>query len=173
MGSVKYFIGALGLILLTVGHAFGCTCVNEPMPEAYEKAGAVFAGKVVGIMPTAPEGGSTLPGQQVTMEVTRSWKRVTDYEVSLRSGNPCGGCCGYYFQRGETYLVFASAARDGTLYTSKCMQTVRYSEAGERLGILGAGTAVEKPGAVARHLRGISYAFITSVTFLCGVSFFF
>jgi len=48
-----------------------------------------------------------------------------------------GGDCGYDFQIGETYLVFANDEEGaGYFFTSSCMRTKRLSEAGEDLAYL-------------------------------------
>lgn len=58
--------------------------------------------------------------------------RIPGTEVEVRTGTG-GGDCGYHFETGQQYLVYAWTREDGTLSTSICSRTRPLSEAGEDL----------------------------------------
>src|SRR5258705_4185351 len=96
--------------------AVDCVCVNEPHPSeekvkadlrrAYDKATAVFEGKVV-----------ALDSFTVTFRLQKRWKGHYPNEVILSTGavpgyegTPLPEECSYQFQLGEEYLVYAFGA---------------------------------------------------------------
>jgi hypothetical protein len=93
-----------------------CVCIKDPhrseetvkaeRRQAFDKATAVFAGKVV-----------ALDGYKVTFELKKRWKGDSRSEVVLSTGavrgydgTPLPKECSYYFQLGEEYLVYAYGA---------------------------------------------------------------
>lgn len=96
--------------------AADCVCVREPHPseekvkadrrQVYEKATAVFAGKVV-----------ALDAYTGTFRLNKRWKGDSRNEVILSTGavpghdgTPLPEECSYQFHLGEEYLVYAFGA---------------------------------------------------------------
>lgn len=132
---------ALGLILGTfamVGVA--CSCAPNPEPlVALDQADAVFAGRIVGLALKPDEDpaiGVSFETLEVTVAVHSVWKGDTGEDIVIYTAYTC--CvCGYAFQLGEEYLIYAFAEDDGTLRTSICSRTMLLSAASEDLAALG------------------------------------
>ena len=143
-------------ILIRPTPVWGCSCV-EPRPpdEAFVRTDAVFVGQVM-------EDGNSLWDQiqkeiaqaydqfvpplphtrviglyerDVSFLVQDSWRGVNTTEVTVRTGSG-GGDCGYNFQQGQQYLLYASHSPDGDLYASICTRTTSLANAGEDLDYL-------------------------------------
>lgn len=94
----------------------GCSCISEKEPlkkkvkKAFYKSDIVFTGNVVAItdLNTHPTRMSSSDPIQYTFEVIQKIKGVTTREniqiISARSS----ASCGYAFQIGKTYIVYAS-----------------------------------------------------------------
>jgi hypothetical protein len=135
------FASRLSLILLAAFFFFpsplrACECKPDSPPhEAFDKAEAVFAGKVVRIEDISfPRraawnvlswfgfGRSTGPyGYTVTIDVAISWKGVQTKSTQVMTGYG-GGDCGYPFEVGKEFLVYGSR-NSGVLVTSICSRT--------------------------------------------------
>ncbi|HYE17437.1 MAG TPA: hypothetical protein VEA69_03275 [Tepidisphaeraceae bacterium] len=132
---------AVALVLVAclsfaVPAALASKCAPPPPPaEAMGKCDAVFLGKV-----TAVERGDR--SIRVTIAVEKSWKGDAKAELVVSTGMD-GGDCGYGFQQGKSYVVYAYA-RDKGLSTGTCSRTCHVDEAGEDLKALGEG---KKPAA--------------------------
>jgi len=134
--------------------AWACSCLPPAPPtEALEKADAVFLGVVERNEVTGPlqktdmEGvtgyGKWRPdysGKEATFRVITIWKGVPQ-EVLTVETSFFGTMCGYNFEVGFEYLVYAHES-DGALHTNICSRTRPRHDAGEDLQALGAGTAV-------------------------------
>lgn len=96
--------------------AVDCACLKSPNPSTeevkanrkrvYDKAAAIFAGKVV-----------ALDGYSVTFKLEKLWKGEFREEIVLSTGavtgidgTPLPKECGYQFHLGEEYLVYAFGA---------------------------------------------------------------
>ena len=139
------------LFVLSAGSVstLGCSCAPPPeLSVAVGQADAVFAGRVVGLTlnPASPEDptSSFMPEDLVvTFVVSRVWKwptgeagdGITRMTAIVMTAFTC--CvCGYPFEIGETYLVFAQGDAD-SLRTSICTRTVHWAEASEDVDALG------------------------------------
>jgi hypothetical protein len=121
----------------SVESALPCGGAMSPN-EAYERAAAVFAGKVLAIetrYAPARKLGEQTPYQEVRLEVERSWKLVDRQEVTVITQNIYEKTCGN-FKQAETYLVYADSLND-TLYVSSGSRTNRLADAAEDLKALG------------------------------------
>ena len=103
----------------SVSSAPECVCIKDPHPseeklkadrrQAYDKATAVFAGKVV-----------ALDAYTVTFRLEKRWRGDSSLnEVVLSTGavpgydgTPLPEECSYEFQQGEEYLVYAYGAAE-------------------------------------------------------------
>jgi hypothetical protein len=121
-------------------HAADCVCVKEPHPsqqkvkadrrQVYNKATAVFVGKVV-----------ALDAYMVTFRLEKRWKGDSLNEVILSTGavpgydgTPLPEECGYQFHLGEEYLVYAfGAAKKMTAYM--CSTLLIENAAAEEKGL--------------------------------------
>lgn len=72
--------------------------------------------------------------RRVELKVEESFKGATARKVILYTGWG-GGDCGYAFDRGSRYLVYASDYLGG-LYTGICSATKQAEEAGNEIAIL-------------------------------------
>lgn len=137
MKRLLFLLGTVGLFYLSAPHmAMACTCGwPDPPSTAFEEAGLVFAGTMVGV-PDTDEAGFLL----VTFRANRVWKGPVATHLQVRTA-PDAAVCGFSFQVGETYLVYASDTELGPL-TSICNRTRTLAGADEDLAFLGHGTVV-------------------------------
>jgi hypothetical protein len=104
--------------------------------EARNKSKAVFSGTVVAI--------DKKPGDlyvAVRFKIEESWKGTLSKEATVFTGQG-GGDCGYKFEVGQRYLVYAYRYNDADLGTNICQRTASLIEAAEDLKVLGNGKFV-------------------------------
>jgi hypothetical protein len=133
---------AATLFIAKVQHTYACSCARDPEPrDALAKADAVFVGRVIAIMDTnlGPVVSSADPLRN-TFEISQTWKGTEGSEITITSER-FDASCGYAFQQGREYIVYASAGGGG-LRTSICSRTAALDRAQADLVALGAGTAV-------------------------------
>ena len=131
-----------------------CSCIQPGSPiEVFRGSGAVFIGKVTSISPNSSLAISLLVrmfdainlhptylyterfwGYDVTFAVHKSWKNVSTTSVTVHTGSG-GGDCGYPFNQGDDYLVYAYEWKD-SLGTGSCSRTTEISGATEDLSYL-------------------------------------
>jgi hypothetical protein len=131
---------------------FACSCLQPGTPIAeLNRSDAVFAGTVVAI--DGPSGVPTLTTSfpfivfqnssadpvSVTFDVSDVWKGPAYRQISVATSGDSASC-GYSFQIGETYLVYAMG-QGAELTTSLCSRTSSLSQAQSDLAALGPGTA--------------------------------
>ena len=127
-------LGSIGGIELTP--EIRCSCMTvEDLSVAVSAADAVFVGTAVRSAVTSgtplsdDEDGAeiVLPTRIVGFQVWSAWKGTMDSQTEVRTGMT-GADCGFPFEEGATYLVFARA--DGeVLTTSICSRTAVVSDA--------------------------------------------
>jgi hypothetical protein len=118
-----------------------CVCIKDPHPseekvkverrQAFDKATAVFAGKVVALDP-----------YKVTFELEKRWKGDASLsEIVLSTGakrgfdgTPLRKECSYQFDLGEEYLVYAFGAVE-KMEADVCLTLPIKSAAGEEDGL--------------------------------------
>jgi hypothetical protein len=115
--------------------AYACTCaMPKPPCEEYWQKDAVFVGEV-----TALKAAKDAEGWQkrlVTLAITEAFRGVTGKEVTLSTGLS-GGDCGFGFQPGGQYLVYAYRNKQsGQLSASSCSRTRKLAEAESDLAYL-------------------------------------
>ena len=106
----------------------------------------VFSGRVIGLQlepqePADPTLSFRPEDLVTTFAVSSVWKGSLGQETVVRTKFTCCAC-GYRFQIGETYLVYAFANKSG-LRTSVCTRTNPIGMAQEDLDAHGPGQAVE------------------------------
>jgi hypothetical protein len=120
--------------ILPVFDALACQCyINTPEVD-FAQSDAVFIGTVLLITPT-----SNPDFLDVLVSVSGFWKGIGIGLTHLYT-YAAEPACGYVFQVGEVYLVFASEVHEDCcegLMTSVCVRTKPLSNAGEELAYLG------------------------------------
>ena len=146
---MKRLTSILGVVTLLVFiHIEGraCTCdlpmlkqtsLKQQVNKARNQSQAVFVGKVIEIVQN-PQDYFVL----VRFNVERSWKGSLAQEVSVVTGQG-GGDCGYKFEFGETYLVYAYGDKT-RLGTNICQRTANLSAAEADVKVLGKGRSSAK-----------------------------
>ena len=117
--------GALSATLLVPSASDACSCSGFALPcdDAIWRADAVFVGRVESIVPEGTE-------RRVELEGVEVFRGPQASRMTIATGYS-GGDCGYPFRVGESYLVYASRASDGRLYTSICSRTRSVGEAAD------------------------------------------
>lgn len=134
---------ALCALLLSAAPALACSCVLQTVAQAKQAAVAIFEGRVTSIVDAPGSAVDVIPEQRVTLSIARSWRSLEHQEtVTLRTAKS-GATCGYAFELGTSYLVYAGGEPD-KLDVSSCSRTRRLSDAGEDLAALGSGVAPVK-----------------------------
>jgi hypothetical protein len=109
---------------LTASEIFACSCnlpigkqsQSKQVKTAYKAATAVFYSEVVSIS-KKPENFYVT----VKFKVEKSWKSLSEEEVIIKTGIG-GGDCGYPFEIGTKYLVYAFSYQN-SLGTNICRRT--------------------------------------------------
>ena len=121
--------------------AQACSCelpqanstLKRQVRTAYKSSLAVFVGRVIDVV-SLSETHSVI----VKMRVDRSWKGNLQNEVTLATGQG-GGDCGYKFEVGQSYLVYAYGPDVTRLSTNICQRTAALTDAAADIKLLGNG----------------------------------
>lgn len=140
------------VVFLAPDPASACSCgvpagvsPQEIVRQELSRSDAVFTGEVIYIDRPRLVPSSVDP-MEVTLRVFETWKGAARETLALRTA-VSDASCGYPFDRGGRYLVFAS---EGTTHGEKeekelevglCGSTEPLSEAGPALGALGPDVA--------------------------------
>lgn len=147
------------------GQAHACKCVQPGTPsEEIEKFVAVFAGRVVSVEHSFdPNAAAVGPGDRTTigLEVSTVWKGAVHEDMYVTTP-PTGGSCGFAFEEGREYILYAhdSPYDDGGYSVSICSRTALLSEAQADLDAFGdgdaprLGTAGPEPGPKPEQTKG-------------------
>lgn len=125
---------AVPLTATSPSTANACQCSRRKPPcEAFPQASAVFIGRVIDSAEQKTETDSN--GNKLTydvgiirFEVEEIFKGIESRAVEIHSGTS-GADCGYWFTRGERYLVYAYGDQPGNLETNVCTRTQPINEA--------------------------------------------
>ena len=135
--SIITFVGGNRRVL-------ACSCADPvPIGVSIDHAAGIFAGKVTALGRTY----EPYPIEIATFDVDTVWKGNLGHSVLVSTAQD-GSTCGYGFQLGETYLVYA-VGESANLYTSSCMRTKPLAAAEPDLAALGWGTS---PVSISRGL---------------------
>ena len=141
------FFRLLSVVMLGWGlspspRSFACNCatLTGSAKDHLPKAAAVFTGKVLAVRPHATWRNSVL------LSVKEAWKGVGAREVVVWTYNT-QGACGYPFEEGESYLVFAAPHPrfPGRLEVDLCGYTRTLRAAREELASLGPARPLSRP----------------------------
>jgi hypothetical protein len=137
----------LGVVFLNPDCAYACSCGAVSTQRLLSSSEAVFSGQV-----TAIEKGAAIRTTTATLRVSEVWKgpeRAT-LEVSTPSDE---AACGYTFEEGKKYLVYAYGKQD--LKVDACGGTVPLSYANEDLAFLGNGEKLKDGGNALTDTSGV------------------
>ena len=131
---------------ISPGQAYACSCAveagvtkQERVEDAFARSGLVFAGEVADIESSSATPGSTGPVTissmdpvTVTFDISETWKgsQAKTQEITTPMS---GASCGYEFQSGKEYLVYAPESKEVLL----CGETKPLSKAKTDLKVLG------------------------------------
>ena len=119
----------LAFVFLTfASDSLACLCDALPNPpcRAYWETPAIFSGVVTSITPINTDG---VGERKVSIKVERAYKGIDKNQVEVFTGDGRMDC-GFPFEVGERYLVYANNYND-VLSTSYCMRTHNLSRAKE------------------------------------------
>jgi hypothetical protein len=122
---------AVALTAAPFAHACSCTEPKGPQEEL-GTAHAVFTGQASRVKQNIFQRlfGTT----QIEFTVHQSWKGVDQKKITMKtSANTTA--CGYHFEEGKDYLVYANGNEGSTI--SSCSRTKLVSQAGEDIKALG------------------------------------
>ncbi len=107
--------------LSTVQTAYACSCAVRTPQMNFEYADVVFVGKV-------REVNSSWGEQRVEFDVEEIQKTVEDFDEERLTvySNSDEAACGYMFQKGGVYQVFATLQDNDRLTTNLCSGNQRY-----------------------------------------------
>lgn len=137
-----YLFGIFAFTLFTIVDASACSCLaqgEEPVAQqvgrAKKDARAVFSGKVLEVI-RKPESSSVI----VKFRADKSWKGSVSRRISLSTGAD-SALCGFNFEVGKSYLIYAQGANAKDLQTNICTRTAALTSAKADLKALGKGAA--------------------------------
>ena len=158
----------VGLVVLLPDCASACSCAalpgtpQERASRALSDSEAVFSGEVVdfekspppttmmeGTMYTILGSGGTATA---TVRVSKVWKGPRQETVRVTTEADSSVGCGYPFEEGQEYLVYAGKGTSVSL----CSETKPLSEAGAELEALGEGERPNAGGALSDTSGGVS-----------------
>ena len=130
--GVVVSLAALAMMPAAVADACSCAMPGPPCQSAWS-ADTVFSGVVLSIDGyDRPESGRV---NVVRIEVERPFRNVPSAMVEVETGSG-GGDCGYRFQVGRRYVVYATKLETAGLATSICTRTKPVEQADEDLRYL-------------------------------------
>ena len=137
----KIFLIAASLLVLNTNSAIACSCLPTTPQQNYKNSKAVFTGKVIDIVDhsdSTPVASGSLAGFKIRFEVSNVWKgKIEKQQLVLTSDSSAS--CGYSFEKGKEYLVYASN-QGSQLETGLCSGTKPLANARPDLAVLGRGT---------------------------------
>ena len=154
MGSFRFLVVsgfAVGAsMLVPTRSAEACRCMApKPANVRMNDFGAVFLGTVTAVQPDA---GKLAQSKTYTFKVNCSWKGDVGRTVRV-SARTSGASCGTSFEKGATYLVFASKDDSGKFSTSSCAWNKKLAGAAEDIKLL---TETTKPKCYDRCPPGLT-----------------
>jgi hypothetical protein len=118
----------LSVLMPPTRPAYACSCVRQSVPnQALADATVVFSGQVTNI-------GQVKGRLNITFRVDEQWKGDSAQSLVIQTAATTA-MCGYPFEVGQTYLVYANR-RQGRLQTNQCSRTTLLSQAAEDLSVL-------------------------------------
>lgn len=168
MRLISMLLGTVVVLALASPAANACTCAAPRSPcEAYGTAAAVFVGTVAGER-EIEQSQSTNPAEldwnpvKYKFSVEQAYEGVHGTQIEVFTGLG-GGDCGFPFQPGRRYLVYAYRKKE-KLVTSSCSRTSLFEAAKEDVAFLStlssAAPDVTLTGEI--HSAGVRGKFVSS-----------
>jgi hypothetical protein len=178
--SLLMIVSFITVLMPSKGYA--CSCAYEPsVEEELEKSKVVFSGDVVSIREVKPFGvfqnlisfftdldHKYYPEKHVIFNVSSTWKGASQSQLIIETGLG-GGDCGYEFQVGQSYLVYAGG-NDGH-HTSICHRTTELVSAKEDLSVLGQGQPPTEQVNLQKKSESIIYFWVLAFALVIVVVF--
>ncbi len=147
MKITKILLLLIAHFLLATQIAIACSCVLTTPEQNFQRADAVFVGRLVKI------------DDGLRLDVEKSWKLVNTNRVRVSESGR--GSCRQGYSLGETYLVYAQMGKDpeNVLVTEMCLGTGLLKDSGMDLGYLQnrATIPLMKVSPVANHSNNQDY----------------
>ena len=132
MKKAVYISLALVLfVFASAEKAFACSCEASLEPEkkqvqeAFTSSGAIFSGEVIKVNESQTDKNSLL----VKFKATKLWKGELKREIIITT-NKDSAMCGYGFEVGKKYLVYANGLKND-LFVDNCSRTTNMSNKGD------------------------------------------
>jgi hypothetical protein len=126
----------MSLLLLLPDCASACSCMGVSTQRYISSSDAVFSGEVVDLQKGTSVSRMFGPSDTVTLRVSEAWKGTDQGTLEVSTPSQ-GSACGYHFEEGQEYLVYAYGKQD--LKVDACGGTTHLSKADEDLALLGNG----------------------------------
>ena len=117
--------------LLTPRSAAACSCAEQPFETARASAAAIFEARVASI---ETEDGT----RHVRFDVVQTWLAAEHEHVEVVTAET-EAACGFTFEPGQSYLVYASGLEGEAYRVSLCSRTRLMAEADDDRALLGSG----------------------------------
>ena len=118
----KMLLSAASLLaIFQATAAYACSCIPSNPQQSFESAQAVFAGRVIDVIQPNPDS-----EVQVRFEVSRIWKGQKRPQIVVMTSSSSASC-GYSFQAGEQYLVYASRQKSRLSSRTWCFSLTQNS----------------------------------------------
>lgn len=156
---------AIALIAAAADDAVACSCPpHRPACEAAWNADVVFAGTVQTISHEGDDVVDGVPRLRVVFAVEQGFVHAAPGLLAVTTGESEGGC-GYKFEAGKRYLVYAQRAAPWRISTGRCSRTRLLAEANDDLSYLRSLTSPAAGGRVYGRItearRDPSISFVT------------
>jgi hypothetical protein len=142
---ILFTLGIFAFLIFTNIDVYACSCIprsnetiQQQVNQAKTDAQAVFSGRVLQII-RKPETYQTI----VKLRVENFWKGNLSKEVTVTTGSD-SALCGYKFEVGQSYLIYANGVDVDNLQTNICTRTAKFSEAKADVKVLGKGKSLRK-----------------------------
>jgi hypothetical protein len=129
MKKAVYISLALVLfVFASAENAFACGCAAslEPLEKqiqaAFTNSVAIFSGTVVEVRESRADESKFI----VKLKVAQSWKGAAKGEIFITTAKE-SSMCGYFFQIGEKYLVYANGLKNDP-FVESCSRTAVFSD---------------------------------------------
>jgi hypothetical protein len=141
--AVCYVVVILAFLIFSQSGIYACSCptvvgVEQELKWKLKELEAVFSGEVLEI--------NEIPQSldvSVKIKVETVWKGSPFREVTIITPNNSASC-GYPFEVGKSYVVFANRTDKNYLTTGLCLRNREVNKATEELKILGKGKKPKK-----------------------------
>ncbi|MEK6279557.1 MAG: hypothetical protein AABN95_04315 [Acidobacteriota bacterium] len=148
--SAFLFTFVLPLLFCFTGEVEACSCAfggGAPCQE-YWQTDAVFSGSIIGSSSIKVKDDAYERTQRlVRIAIKQAFRGIEGSQTEVLTGLG-GGDCGYEFELGKTYLIYAHRGKkDGKLYTSICTRTRPITESADDIAFINSLAGAE-PGAV-------------------------